>query len=246
MSDNSFLGSIHVIKGQAGSIYLIDNADAIIVIDIGFPSDAKAIIRYVTDDLGHDVNNIKLIIFTHSHFDHVNGVDYLIKRTNARIAAHVNGKKYLTGMRAIPVTSLLSYIGFLAFLVKNNLPRPSISDIFIMPWAGIPGLKKGIKSEVKSWLEDGKAIPGFPGWEVIHTPGHTDDSVCLYNFKEKILFSGDTIINDKGVLKLNRLLVWNKAALKNSFKKLLQLPVDCLFPGWGLPVIGDDVLKDVQ
>ena len=246
MSDNSLLGSIHVMKGQAGPIYLIDNADGIIVIDVGFPSDAKAIIRYVEDDLNRDVNNIKLIILTHAHFDHVNGVDYLTKRTNACVAAHVNSKKYLIGIKAIPVTSLSSNIGFLAFLVKNKFPRPSVSDIFIMPWSGIPGLRKGIKSEVKSWLEDGKAIPGFPGWEVIHTPGHTDDSMCLYNFKEKILFSGDTLINDKGVLKLNQLLLWNKAALKNSFKKLLQFPVDCLFPGWGLPVIGDNVLKDVQ
>jgi hypothetical protein len=45
MSDNSLLGSIHVMKGQAGPLYLINNADAIIVIDVGFPSDAKTIIR---------------------------------------------------------------------------------------------------------------------------------------------------------------------------------------------------------
>jgi glyoxylase-like metal-dependent hydrolase (beta-lactamase superfamily II) len=96
------------------------------------------------------------------------------------------------------------------------------------------------------WLKEGKAVPGLPGWEVIHTPGHTDDGICLYNYQGKILFSGDTIINDKGVLRLNQLLVWNEAALRNSFRKLRQFPVDHLFPGWGIPVTGNDVLKDVE
>lgn len=246
MSASSFLSSVHVIQGRAGPVYLVENAGTITVIDIAFPSDARAVLKYVQNELDRDVNGIKLLIFTHAHFDHVNGADYLVERTGACIAAHADARKYLTGMKAVPVTSLLSYIGFLVFLAKNNFPRPSLADIFIMPRVGIPGIKKGIKTAVEMWLEDGGSVPGFPGWEVIHTPGHTDDSICLYNFEEKILFSGDTIINDQGILKLNRLLVWNGTALEKSFKKLLQLPVDCLLPGWGQPVIGNDVLKDIR
>lgn len=29
-------------------------------------------------------------------------------------------------------------------------------------------------------------------FEVIHTPGHSNDSICLYNSEEKVLFAGDT------------------------------------------------------
>jgi glyoxylase-like metal-dependent hydrolase (beta-lactamase superfamily II) len=29
--------------------------------------------------------------------------------------------------------------------------------------------------------------------EVIHTPGHTSGSICIYEFKTKALFSGDTV-----------------------------------------------------
>ncbi|WP_010245076.1 MBL fold metallo-hydrolase [Acetivibrio cellulolyticus] len=29
-------------------------------------------------------------------------------------------------------------------------------------------------------------------FKVIHTPGHSNDSICLYNSEEKVLFSGDT------------------------------------------------------
>lgn len=49
-------------------------------------------------------------------------------------------------------------------------------------------------------LEDGKPIilPGTPetviqGWVVMHTPGHSPGSVCLYNAAEGVLVSGDTL-----------------------------------------------------
>ena len=48
--------------------------------------------------------------------------------------------------------------------------------------------------------EDGKPIvlPGtpetaLPGWVVMHTPGHSPGSVCLYNAVEGVLVSGDTL-----------------------------------------------------
>lgn len=241
-----YIHNIHVLDGQAGPVYIIADTDAITLIDIGFPSDAKSIIRYIENTLKRDKSQVKLIVITHSHIDHVSGVDYLLKTVNARIAAHVNAKKYLTGKKALPFTSLSSYLGFLVFLIKNGFPRPSVPDIFAMPWAGIPGIRKGIKSEVQIWLAQGQAIPDLPGWEVFHTPGHTDDGICLYHAADKILFSGDTIINDKGVLKLNRLLVWNEAELQRSFKKISQRQVDYLFPGWGPPVKGNDVLKGIR
>jgi hydroxyacylglutathione hydrolase len=44
------------------------------------------------------------------------------------------------------------------------------------------------------YLEDGEVIRvGSLGFEVILTPGHTQGGICLYEPKEKILFSGDTL-----------------------------------------------------
>lgn len=42
-------------------------------------------------------------------------------------------------------------------------------------------------------LSDGQIIKlGDRDFEVIFTPGHSDDSICLYCAEEKVLFSGDT------------------------------------------------------
>jgi hydroxyacylglutathione hydrolase len=243
MYGQSFI--INIVMGRASPSYVI-NGKSIVVVDVPFPSDAKAILKFVHDVLRRNIKEIKLVVLTHSHIDHTNGVDYLVEMTGAEVAAHVNSKDYLTGKRAIPVPSFAYILGFLCFLWSQGLPLPSLSDIFSMPWVGIPGIRKTLKSKVTYWLKDGQELPYGPEWQVVHSPGHTSDSICLYNSKEKILVSGDTIINNKGVLQLNRLLVLNEVALKESFEKLRQLPVDYLCPGWGLPVIGDDILKDIR
>ena len=42
-------------------------------------------------------------------------------------------------------------------------------------------------------LKDGDKIQmGDREFEVLHVPGHSQDSICLYNNQEKILFAGDT------------------------------------------------------
>lgn len=51
----------------------------------------------------------------------------------------------------------------------------------------------GAEDYVDQRLKDGQKIRlGDKDFEVIHTPGHSSDSICLYNEKEGILFSGDT------------------------------------------------------
>lgn len=42
-------------------------------------------------------------------------------------------------------------------------------------------------------LRDGDTLRmGDEDFEVIHTPGHSSDSICLYNAREGVLFAGDT------------------------------------------------------
>jgi hydroxyacylglutathione hydrolase len=244
-SDQLFSSNINIVTGRASPSYII-NGESIAVVDVCFPSDAKTILTFVKSTLGRDVTDIKFIILTHSHIDHVNGADYLVDKTGATIVAHKNAQKYLTGKKAIPSAKFHKLWEFLGFLRKYSFPRPSLTDIFIMPWSGIPVIKKGIRSKDMQWVVDGDNLPGYPEWKVIHTPGHTDDCICLYNAKQKSLITGDTIINLQGEMVLNPLLKLNSDALAESFNKLKQLEVDNIFPGWGPPVFGKDILDCVS
>ncbi len=244
MADSPSNSQINIVVGRASPSYIIDG-ESIAVVDVCFPSDAKTILTFVHSTLGRDVKEIKLIVLTHSHLDHVNGVDYLLDKTNAELVVHVNAQNYLTGKQSIPVAKFHRLREFMGFMLKHRLPRPSISDVFLMPWAGIPCIKRGVRSKVTRWLADDEDLPEHPEWKVIHTPGHTDDSICLYSSQHKSLISGDTIINLKGQLVLKPLLLLDDEALIESLNKLRRLQVEAIYPGWAPPVFGKDIIDRI-
>ncbi len=58
---------------------------------------------------------------------------------------------------------------------------------------------------------------------VIHTPGHTPGSICLYSQKNNVLFTGDTIFADGAVGRTDHAYC-DKTALSRSIKTILSLP----------------------
>ena len=71
--------------------------------------------------------------------------------------------------------------------------------------------------------------------EVIHTPGHTSGSICLYESDRKWLFSGDTVF-PFGAFGRVDLPGGSAAQLIQSLEFLSKLDVDMLYPGHEEPV----------
>lgn len=67
-------------------------------------------------------------------------------------------------------------------------------------------------------------------FRVIHTPGHRDDSVCLYSPEEKILFTGDLVFPDGGFGRTD-LEQGDRDRLIESIKKVAGLEVNEFYPG---------------
>lgn len=74
-------------------------------------------------------------------------------------------------------------------------------------------------------------------FRLIHTPGHTPGGICLYNEKEKVLFSGDTLFSgsigrtDFAVNDTEKDFAQLVESIKN---KLMVLPDDtAVYPGHG-------------
>lgn len=70
------------------------------------------------------------------------------------------------------------------------------------------------------------------GFRVLHTPGHTPGSVCLYNEAEKVIFTGDTLFR-AGYGRFD-LPGGDANELIASLGRLLMLPDDVVvYPGHG-------------
>jgi hydroxyacylglutathione hydrolase len=87
-----------------------------------------------------------------------------------------------------------------------------------------------------SKLQDGDSISaGGRKLEVIHTPGHTPGAVCLYDRKDRILFSGDTVFPEGGFGRTD-LPGGDSRRLVESLERLAELEVDFILPGHMEPV----------
>ena len=107
---------------------------------------------------------------------------------------------------------------------RINNPKPTF---FQLPFE-IPPTKAG------RYLEPGDPIQvGNLKFEVIFTPGHTEGGICLYERKEKILFSGDTLF--AGSVGRTDLPGGDWDTLMRSIQsELLILPDDVtVYPGHG-------------
>jgi glyoxylase-like metal-dependent hydrolase (beta-lactamase superfamily II) len=95
-------------------------------------------------------------------------------------------------------------------------------------------------------LKDGQSLTlNGMDFRVMHTPGHTPGSICLYDEKDGILFSGDTVFSD-GVGRTD-MPGGDVAQLDASLEKLSKLRISKLLPGHGEPVLekADKVLKEI-
>lgn len=119
-------------------------------------------------------------------------------------------------------------------LTHNHFDHAASADLFrqrygasVYGWADGPG--------VDNLLKEGQLLKAGDDYlEVIHTPGHSSDSVAFYCQSQKLLFSGDTQLRIRtSGGKYTREYV-------DTLLKLTQREIELIYPGHGEPV-GSDV-----
>ncbi|MFA9500194.1 MBL fold metallo-hydrolase [Mannheimia sp. E30BD] len=79
--------NVHLLEGQGGNIAVIENADALTVVDTQFAKDfddIKSAIGKISP------KSVRYVINTHGHNDHTNGNEAFVNAFNATIIAHHN------------------------------------------------------------------------------------------------------------------------------------------------------------
>ena len=131
------------------------------------PSEAKPVINFVEKNK----INIKYILNTHHHYDHVGGNFELKKKNNFNV------------------------IGFIGD--KDRIPE---IDIFV--------------EDNQIWKED-----NFEA-KIYHIPGHTTGHIAYHFFKEKKIFTGDTLFS----LGCGRIFEGTYEQMFSSLNRIKELP----------------------
>lgn len=157
----------------------------------------------LADYLSAESINLTAAFNTHLHFDHIFGNQWLNSTYGLKPMASQMDEDVLDWNKSI---SLLLPISTQA--------------------------KMSLKFNDYLWIEQQSLPVGQHSFDVIHSPGHSPGSTCLYCKEKHILFDGDVIF--KGALGRTDLWGGDGKMMKISVDRLLTLPGNTIvFPGHG-------------
>lgn len=201
------LPGLYQVRTRGSRAYLVVD-DEITLIDTGSPGSGTRILQALRE-LGRDPADIKRILITHYHIDHVGGLPEIQKFLEARTGVHLAEAPHVASHDPLP----------------NPFQHPLLARI-CEPYLlrNDPGAAR-----VDEHLDDGDELPGLGGMRVVHAPGHTAGSISIHFPERGVLIVGDAMQFKFGRLMLpSRLFTQDMTEAVASVRKLASLEFETL------------------
>ena len=211
---------------QAPNVFLVTDGGEGALIDSGFGDEQslRARLDYLQE---RPEVKVRYIILTHHHFDHTSGAQRLRQATGARVVIHPQEERFLLDW-------------------QGDAPQ----DLEIPPY------QQAVAEQIRRFRQQAaEAVPDLPAadgdvlgvgglsLEVVHTPGHTLGSICVYIRAERALFTGDTALG-LGTVAISPPPYGDMALYLQSLERLKAFDASLMLPGHGRPV--EDVARKLQ
>lgn len=199
----------------SGNVFLLVG-DNLTLVDTGFKGRSAHILKEA-GRLGYSPSDITNIIITHHHADHVGSLAALKKITRAKVVAHPADAPYIDGRLPQPGPARPRWLSkTLAPLHRLWTTTPVAVDILV---------------------NDGDELPLLGGIKVLHTPGHTPGSICLFLQQERLVIAGDVLAHTFRLSLPSKAFTVDIAQEIRSIKRLASLDFDVICFGHGSPLV---------
>ncbi len=202
---------IHSLTLGMARAYLVESKSGLLLVDAGSPGQEGHVLRLMRKLKRVD---LRLIFITHAHLDHYGSAAALRRLTGAAIAiqrldadAMRHGETPLGEARGRGVI-IMRLLPLLRPLMRLE---PTPPDLI---------------------LEDEWDLSEYgPQATVIHTPGHTHGSCCLF-IEGRYAFAGD-LVSNSGKPHYQRYYAHDWAQIPKSLARLKALAPETVYPGHG-------------
>jgi glyoxylase-like metal-dependent hydrolase (beta-lactamase superfamily II) len=181
MAVKRVIHGVHVVPMGFANAFLIESDDGLTLIDAGYPG-KEAVVFDAIRGLGRSPDQLKQVIFTHGHPDHIGSAAAVVRETGARTYMH-------------PLDIPLAQSGgpFRPLTPAPGLSRRLMCKLLYHPDEQMEPIA------IDRTLNDGEILRVAGGIEVIHTPGHCAGQVALLWRPGRMLFAGDVCMNIMGL-----------------------------------------------
>jgi glyoxylase-like metal-dependent hydrolase (beta-lactamase superfamily II) len=172
---------IHRIEHAAVNWYIVEDRNGLTIVDAGLPTSWKMLLTALLE-MGKELTDIKALVLTHGHFDHIGFAERLRRETKIPVYIHDNDVPLLRHPRQYGRNRAVSW-----YLATQFRALPEVARLIAnRAWWPEP------VAEVRRIREQVLPVPGNP--EVLLTPGHTHGH-CSYYFPDHgALIAGDAVV----------------------------------------------------
>ena len=205
---------VHQVRMLGADAFLLEE-DRLTLIDAGMVGSRLMLERYLRR-IGRRLDELDRIICTHGHPDHIGGVGELVRdRDDVTVLIHADDLAGLTRPLREAMATAES---------RGDRRGRIIQYLTRAPADPTP-------------VEDDTLLPMLGGLRVVHTPGHTPGSICLYLERPRILFTGDVLQVVRGQLTYaSAFFSHDHAGARGSVERLAALDVETIalshYPPW--------------
>ncbi len=206
----------------SANVYLIQGRQGFTLVDTGVKG-AHRNIQQQLKAYGWSLSQIKRVIITHAHPDHMGSLPEVLKASQAEVWIHALDAPVLRGEKAL----------------ADTLPKRSS----LSPWDAVMGVLGGrgrpVAVQVDRELSKHELLPEVrDGVQVVHLPGHTAGQIGLFLTVERLLIGGDVMMNlPWGLTRPMRAFSSNWQQVNHSIGRVDSLRIKGLCLGHGPPIL---------
>lgn len=206
---------VYCLSGMlAGRVYLIQDPDGLTLIDTAITRAGKQILREI-EALEKKPTDVKRILITHAHPDHVGALPEIKRATRARVIASCVERPVIEGKIPIPRIPPEKLKGPIKIKLRPTKLPPTRVDME---------------------LNGGEVLPILGGLQAVATPGHAPGHLAFWQPERRLLFCGDVLFHLRDISLPWTFITTDPELNLRSVKRIAELEPSIVCFGHGEPL----------